>query len=55
MIVISLQFVWLIFPFICKDNADDCRCYAGLDEQLFYNAKYEVINDDDLAYSTYTG
>lgn len=36
-----------------KDPAE-CPCYAGLDEQLFYNAKYEMI-PDDLAYSTYTG
>lgn len=24
---------------------DDCPCYAGLDEQLFYNAKYEMVPD----------
>lgn len=32
----------------------DCTagCYAGLDEELFYNAKYESIHDDP-AYSIY--
>lgn len=31
-------------------NVDDCPCYAGLDEQLFYNAKYEMTDD-----GTFTG
>lgn len=32
----------------------DCTtgCYAGLDEELFYNAKYESIQDES-AYSVY--
>lgn len=30
-------------------------CYAGLDEQLFYNAKYESIRDEDIHYNSYTG
>lgn len=30
---------------ISDGKIDDCPCYAGLDEQLFYNAKYEMIPD----------
>lgn len=34
------------FNLIISDGKiDDCPCYAGLDEQLFYNAKYEMIAD----------
>lgn len=32
------------------NTVDDCPCYAGLDEQLFYNAKYEMTDD-----RTFTG
>lgn len=43
-------------PFLMKKIgiAEDCPCYAGLDEQLFYNAKYE-IGSDEGAFSTLTG
>lgn len=34
--------------------AEDCPCYAGLDEQLFYNAKYEMASDEG-AFNTLTG
>lgn len=34
---------------ILGTKIEDCPCYAGLDEQLFYNAKYEMIPD------TFTG
>lgn len=37
-----------MFAFL-GNKIDECPCYAGLDEQLFYNAKYEMIPD------TYTG
>lgn len=30
-------------------------CYAGLDEELFYNAKYESIHDDPAYSMYYTG
>lgn len=35
----------------------DCTtgCYAGLDEELFYNAKYESIQDDSAYSIYYTG
>lgn len=42
------------FYYISGGNTDECPCYAGLEEQMFYNAKYELL-PDDLAYSTYTG
>lgn len=35
-------------------NVEECPCYAGLDEQLFYNAKYEML-PDDCGFSTITG
>lgn len=41
-------------PCIIKGNVEDCPCYAGLDEQLFYNAKYEMV-PDDYGFSTITG
>ncbi|XP_031630271.1 uncharacterized protein LOC116345215 [Contarinia nasturtii] len=31
--------------YLTNNKIDDCPCYAGLDEQLFYNAKYEMIPD----------
>lgn len=34
--------------------AEDCPCYAGLDEQLFYNAKYEMASEEG-AFNTLTG
>lgn len=37
------------FPQNSGNKVEDCPCYAGLDEQLFYNAKYEMIPD------SYTG
>lgn len=37
------------FPRNSGNKVEDCPCYAGLDEQLFYNAKYEMIPD------SYTG
>lgn len=46
-------YVWLKFLFFSYIG-EECPCYAGLDEQLFYNAKYEMIPDDG-AYSTFTG
>lgn len=35
--------------YVLGNKVDECPCYAGLDEQLFYNEKYEMIPD------TYTG
>lgn len=40
--------------FRISGNVEECPCYAGLDEQLFYNAKYEMA-PDDYAFSTITG
>lgn len=39
------------------DDSFDCTtgCYAGLDEELFYNAKYESIHDDPAYSLYYTG
>lgn len=36
------------FYYIPGNNvSDDCAgCYAGMEEELFYNAKYETIVDD---------
>ncbi|XP_055314309.1 uncharacterized protein LOC129575234 [Sitodiplosis mosellana] len=34
--------------YFTNTKSDDCPCYAGLDEQLFYNAKYEMIPDTNF-------
>lgn len=49
------------FYYIPGNNVgNDCAgCYAGMEEELFYNAKYETIVDDEAdddqpsSYSTY--
>lgn len=43
--------------FVDNHNHFDCTtgCYAGLDEELFYNAKYESIHDDPAYSLYYTG
>lgn len=35
--------------YVLGNKIEECPCYAGLDEQSFYNAKYEMIPD------TFTG
>lgn len=58
---LKLCILWLfycsnqIINCVFSGSVDDCPCYAGLDEQLFYNDKYELMHSDDMAYSTYTG
>lgn len=40
------------FYYIPGSSRDDC---AGMEEELFYNTKYETITDDDQPSSYYTG
>lgn len=48
------HFIMIYMIHIIEGNVEECPCYAGLDEQLFYNAKYEMV-PDDCAFSTITG
>lgn len=48
------HFIMIYMIHIIEGNVEECPCYAGLDEQLFYNAKYEMV-PDDCDFSTITG
>lgn len=44
------------FYYIPGSIGDNCAgCCAGMEEELFHNAKYETITDDDQPSSYYTG
>lgn len=54
--IIQMQTTHSLFILLVYvDNVcDECPCYAGFEEQLFNNAKYEMTGDD-MNYNAYTG